>query len=122
MSPDKIESPRSAAGGSQDSVCLTANIVPLPQNATAAQEPVDRRTSLTGLSVAVRDVRIRLARNDIYDALCPVSRHSEAALLSLELDDDEGVEHHLRHIVDGIRSAALRYRELKALLSRPAPT
>jgi hypothetical protein len=119
MSPDKIESPRPAAGGSRDSVCLTANIVPLPQNATAAQEPVDRRTSLTGLSVAVRDVRIRCSRNDIYDALCPVSRHAEAVLLCIEANDDDGLEHHLRRVLDDVRKAAQKHKELRALLAEP---
>ena len=72
------------------------------------------------LSVAVRDVRVRLARDDIHAALGPVSRHSEAASLCLEPDDDEGLEHHLRRVVDGVRSAALKYRELRNLLSAPA--
>jgi hypothetical protein len=67
---------------------------------TSAPSPADRRTSLTGLSVAVRDVRIRLAREDIYAALGPVSRHSEAALLCLEVDDDAGLEHHLRPLFE----------------------
>ena len=71
------------------------------------------------LSVAVRDVRIRAARDDIHGALGSVSRHSEAALLSLELDDDAGLEHHLRRVVDGVRLAALKYRELRDLLSSP---
>ena len=74
------------------------------------------------MSVAVRDVRIRLARDDIHAALRPVSRHSEAARLSLELDDDEGLEHHLRRVIDGVRLAAQKYRELKDLLLSPAPT
>jgi hypothetical protein len=82
---------------------------------TSAPSPTDRRASLTGLSVAVRDVRIRLARNDIHATLGPVSRHSEAARLCLELDDDEGLKHHLRQVVDSVRSAALKYRELKDL-------
>jgi hypothetical protein len=72
------------------------------------------------LSVAVREVRIRLARDDIYSALGPVSRHAEAALFCLELDDDEGLEHHFRHVVDGVRKAALKRRELKDLLPSPA--
>jgi hypothetical protein len=92
---------------------------PLPQNATAAQEPVDRRTSLTGLSVAVRDVRIRCSRNDIYDAVCPVSRHAEAALLCIEANDDDGLEHHLRRVVDDVRKAAQKHKELRALLAEP---
>ena len=74
------------------------------------------------LSVAVRECRIRLSRDDIHAALGPVSRHSEAARLCLELDDDEGLEHHLRRVVDGVRLAAQTYRELKDLLSLPAPT
>jgi hypothetical protein len=89
--------------------------------AAAKQElpPVDRRTSLTGLSVAVRDVRIRLARNDVYDALGPVSRYAECALYCLELDDDEGLELHLRRVVDSVRKAAGKHRELRVLLSEP---
>lgn len=75
---------------------------------------------LATLSVAVRKVRVRLARDDIHAALEPVSRHSEAARLCLELDDDEGLEHHLRHVVDGVRSAASKHRDLRALLSSPA--
>jgi hypothetical protein len=74
------------------------------------------------LSTAVREVRVRLARDDVYAALGPVSRHSEAARLCLELDDDQGLEHHLRHVVDGVRSAALKYRELTSLSSSPGPT
>jgi hypothetical protein len=69
------------------------------------------------LSIPVRDVRIRLARDDIHMALSPVSRHSEAAMLCLELDDDDGLEHHLRHVVDGVRLAALKHRELRSHLS-----
>jgi hypothetical protein len=71
----------------------------------------------TELSVAVRECRIRLSRDDIHAALGPVSRHSEAARLCLELDDDEGLEHHLRRVVCGVRLAALKYRELEGLLS-----
>jgi hypothetical protein len=67
----------------------------------------------TPLSVAVRECRIRVARDDIYAALGPVSRHSGAARLSLELNDDKGLEHHLRHIVDGVRLAARKHRELR---------
>ena len=95
-----------------------------PQTATPSSNAAAGSMGVTPttLSVAVRDVRIRLARDDIHAALGPVSRHSEAALLSLEFDDDNGLEHHLRHVVGGVRSAALRYRELKALLSPPAPT
>jgi hypothetical protein len=85
----------------------------------SALSPVDRRTSLTGLSVAVRDVRIRLARKDIYDALDPVSRHSEAVLICLETGDEEGLEHHLRRVVEGARKAAGKHRELRVLLSEP---
>jgi hypothetical protein len=73
------------------------------------------------LSVAVREVKVRLARDDIHAALGPVSRDSEAALLSLELDDDEGLEHHLRRVVDGVRLAAMKYRELERLLRSPTP-
>jgi hypothetical protein len=71
----------------------------------------------TTLSGAVREVRVRLARDDIYAALGPVSRHSEAARLCLELDDDEGLEHHFKHVVEEVRRAAQKHRELKTLLS-----
>jgi hypothetical protein len=119
MAPDKIEGLPPGSGGPQDSVSSAANSILLTQTATTAQEPVDRRTSLTGLSVAVRDVRIRCSRNDIYDALCPVSRHAEAALLCIEANDDDGLEHHLRRVVDDVRKAAQKHKELRALLSEP---
>jgi hypothetical protein len=79
--------------------------------------PVERRTSVTGLSAAMREVRIRLARDDIHSALGPVSRHTEAARLSLEIDDDVGLEHHLRRAVDDVRRAAQKHRELRTLLA-----
>ena len=91
MPPDKIEGLPPGSGGPHQGTAIAVARdcnIPLQQNPTAAQEPVDRRTSTSGLSVSVRDVRIRLARNDIYDALCPVSRHAEAALLCIEADDD----------------------------------
>jgi hypothetical protein len=73
------------------------------------------------LSVAVREVRIRLARDDIHTALGPVSHHALAARLCLELDDDIGLEHHLRHVVDEVRCAAQKHRELRGhLASIPA--
>jgi hypothetical protein len=118
MAPDKIEGLPPGSGGPQDGVSSAANSILLTQTATAAQEPVDRRTSTTGLSAAVRDVRIRLARNSIYDAICPVSRHSEAALLCLEANDDDGLEHHLRRVVDDMRKAVQNHKELRTLLGR----
>jgi hypothetical protein len=69
------------------------------------------------LSVAMREVRIRLARDDIFDALGPVANHSDAARHSLMVDDDEGLEHHLRHAVEGVRLAAQKYRELRGHLA-----
>jgi hypothetical protein len=71
----------------------------------------------TTLSVAVRECRIRVARDDAYAALGPVSRHSEAARLSLELDDDAGLEHYPHHVVDCVRLAARKHRELSQLSS-----
>jgi hypothetical protein len=52
------------------------------------------------LAVTVRECRIRLSRDDIRAALGPVSRHSEAARLCLELDDDEDLEHDLRPLFE----------------------
>ena len=119
MTPDKIEGLPPGSGGPQDSVSSAANSILLTQTAIAAQEPVDRRTSLTGLSDAVRDARIRLALDDIWHSLCPVSRHSEAALLCIEANDDDGLEHHLRRVVDDVRKAAQKHKELRALLAEP---
>jgi hypothetical protein len=79
--------------------------------------PFDRRKSVTGLSAAMREVRIRLARNDIYTAIGPVSRHSEAVLLCIELEDDEGLEHHLLRVITDVRKAAEKRRELRSLLA-----
>jgi hypothetical protein len=122
MPPDKIEGlPPGSVGPQGTAIALARDCnISLQQDRVAAQEPVDRRTSTSGLSVSVRDVRIRLARNDIYDALCPVSRHAEAALLCLELEDDAGLEHHLGRIVGDVRKAAQKHKELRALLAAPA--
>jgi hypothetical protein len=121
MPPDKIEGLPPGSGGPQGTAIAVARDcnISLQQNPTAAQELVDRRTSTSGLSVSVRDVRIRLARNDIYDALCPVSRQAEAALLCIEADDDDGLEHHLRRVVNDVRKAAQKHKELRALLAEP---
>jgi hypothetical protein len=68
------------------------------------------------LPAVLRDVRVRLARDDLYDALRPVPRHAQAALLSLEEDDDVGALHHLTIVIDGVRKAALRRRDLQVLI------
>jgi hypothetical protein len=121
MPPDKIEGLPPGSGGPQGTVIAVARdcTIPSQQDPAAAQEPVDRRTSTSGLSLPVRDVRIRLARNDIYDTLCPVSRHAEAALLCIEADDDEGLVHHLRRVVDDVRKAAQKHKELRTLFAQP---
>jgi hypothetical protein len=95
-----------------------------PEAASPRSDAAARPMSVppTTLSAAVREVRIQLARDDIHAALGPVSRHSDAARLCLELDDDDGLKHHLRRVIDDVRSAALKYRELKDLLSLPAQT
>jgi hypothetical protein len=80
---------------------------------------VDRRTSTTGLSAPLRDVRIRNARDDMWRALAPVSHHVQAVLLCLEIDDDDGCEHHFRHAYDAFRQAAHKRLELRSLLSSP---
>jgi hypothetical protein len=65
------------------------------------------------LSDAVRECRRRLALDDIWHALTPVSRHSDAAMLCLELEDIDGLNHHLARVVDGVRAAAKKFTELK---------
>jgi hypothetical protein len=122
MPSDKIEGLPPSSGGPQGiAIALARDCdIPLEQNPAAAQEPVDRRTSLTGLSAAVRDVRIRLSLGDIWDALAPISRHAEASLLCIECDDIDGLEHHLRRVVDDVRKAAQKHKELRALLAAPA--
>jgi hypothetical protein len=121
MPPDKIDGLPPDSGGPQGTAIAVARDcnIPLQQNPAAAQEPVDRRTSLTGLSVAVRDVRTRLSLGDIWDALAPISRHAEASLLCIECEDIDGLEHHLGRVVAGVRKAAEKRRLLRALLSEP---
>jgi hypothetical protein len=64
-------------------------------------------------SDAVRECRRRVALDDIWQALSPVSRHSDAAMLCLELEDIDGLNHHLGRVVDGVRTAAKKFAELK---------
>jgi hypothetical protein len=61
-----------------------------------------RRAWSPALSVAVRDCRIRAARDHIRAALGPVARHSEAARLCLELREQRPIEWR-----DGARCAFL---------------
>jgi hypothetical protein len=75
--------------------------------------PDDPTTGSTDLSSAVRECRWRVALDDIWSALSPVSRHSDAAMLCLELDDVDGLEHHLQRVVDGVRAAGKKFGELK---------
>ena len=65
------------------------------------------------LSDAVRECRRRVALDDIWQALSPVSRHSDAAMLCLELEDIDGLNHHLGRVVDRVRAAAKKFTELK---------
>jgi hypothetical protein len=122
MPPEEIEGQPAGSGGPQETaIALSRDCnISLQQNPAAAQEPVDRRTSTSGLSVSVRDVRVRLALDDIWHAVAPVSRHSDATMLCLELEDFAGLEHHLRRVVDDVRKAAQKHKELRALLSTPA--
>jgi hypothetical protein len=121
MAPDMLGAAPRCEAADDRQITKFGSSCSLAQNVPATQEPSalspDRRTSLTGLSVAIRDVQIRLAREDIYSALCPVSHDSEAALLCIENDDDEGLEHDLRRAVDGVRRAGQKHKELRGLLS-----
>jgi hypothetical protein len=80
------------------------------EDPTAASQ---RLAGSADLSSAVRECRRRVALDDIWQALAPVSRHSDAALLCLELEDVDGLEHHLQRVVDGVRAAGKKFGELK---------
>ena len=71
-------------------------------------QPLDRAALLY-------EIRIRLARDDMYQALEPVARHSETASYCLEEDDDEGLRQHLEIVVAAVKKAATRFNELRAL-------
>jgi hypothetical protein len=116
--PKTRASPRGNAGGPQDAACLPA----CSALSAAESEPGEENAAPVGpspqapapdLSVAVRECRKRVALDDIWHALSPVSRHSDAAMLCLELEDIDGIEHHLRRVVDGARTAAKKFGELK---------
>ena len=52
-------------------------------------------------------------------AIWPVLRDGESVFLCIENEDDEGIEHHLRRIVDRVNEAARKHRELTALKASP---
>jgi hypothetical protein len=81
--------------------------------------PFDRRTSVTGLSAAMREVRIRLARVDMDKPLGLASHHADAASICIEAEDDVGLEHHMLRFIAEAQKAAEKCRELKALKSSP---
>jgi hypothetical protein len=82
--------------------------------------PVDRRMAVTGLSPAMREVRIRLARDEMYAALATASQHALAGCLTLEIDDDVLTEQHLVKFIAAAQKVAEKRRELRALLASPA--
>jgi hypothetical protein len=124
MAPQTVRAgPRGdAETGSQNAAMLDGLHILSATDPESNQEKTaseDRRPSASGLSVAVRECRKRVALDDIWRALSPVSRDAEAALLCIENDDDDGLEHHLRRVVDDVRKAAQKYKELRALLAEP---
>jgi len=98
---------------------MTATTSRFDEKADAASTPVDRRAATIGLSPSMREVRIRLARDNIYSALGPASHHAQAACLCLEIEDDVGLEHHMLGFIAEAQKAAEKRRELKALLASP---
>jgi hypothetical protein len=85
---------------------------------------VERASKLSqarALSAAVLECRIRNAGEDIFRAMAPISRRAECVLYALELNDDEDLAHHMKHITDGVRAAWEKHRELRELLTSSAP-
>jgi hypothetical protein len=67
---------------------------------------------------AIRDVRAALLRDFIFEALEPVARENDAALLCLQNDDDVGARYHLKRVVARVKVAASTVRNLEALTCR----
>jgi hypothetical protein len=123
MSPEmKGAGPRAIAEtGPQDAFSSTTERTEDSQNTPANQPKIEAGSASPKspgkyLSDAVRECRKRVALDDIWHALSPVSRHSEAALLCIECEDFDGLEHHLGLVVDRVRKAAGKHKELRALL------
>jgi hypothetical protein len=71
---------------------------------------------IASLPSFARELRVRLARDDIYAALRGVPGHGEAAVICLMEDDDAGLFHHLGIVVAAVRRAAAQARELRGLI------
>jgi hypothetical protein len=103
-----------AGVGSQNTAMLgslqRSDNAPQAERQAASPEAI---AAAPDLSDAIRECRRRVALDDIWQALAPVSRHSDAALLCLELEDVDGLEHHLQRVVDGVRAAGKKFGELK---------
>jgi hypothetical protein len=112
--PVEVEGPQEIRNNVARVLFPDTKVAPVVQN----HSPTDRRTPTTGLSVAVHECRKNVALDDIWRALSPVSRHTDAAMLCLELDDFVGLEHHLGCVVDGVRKAGAKHKELRALLAK----
>lgn len=111
VDPETRASRRGNAGGPLDAACSAAESEP-GQERTTPVGP-SREAPATDLSVAVRECRKCVALDDIWHALSPVSRHADASMVCLELEDIDGIEHHLRRVVDRARTAAKKFGELK---------
>jgi hypothetical protein len=68
----------------------------------------------------VREARIYLLRDFVYDALSPVANDFEAVRLCLCNDDDLGARYHLNRAIKCVRAAAATFRELEALNAKQA--
>ena len=58
------------------------------------------------------------AKDELYAALFAAPRHGRAALESLEVDDDAGLEHHLDHFFRAARAAHVALKAVKRLQGR----
>ncbi len=100
------------AAGLSESVCLSADLqVNIPNEAPAQAEKRNPR--------AVREARLELLREAIFENLGAVSLFAETAKLLIEARDDAGMAHSVKMGAHHYRAAVVTANELAALKGAP---
>ena len=86
----------------------------LDLSARAAVEYRRERDRREPLKRDLEAERKTLIRDFIAEALTSAARDLDAALLSVENDDDVGTVHHFRRLLAAVKHAAQGYKELAA--------
>jgi hypothetical protein len=87
------------------------------------QEPSAEARAARERIVAECRERVRLedisrAKDELFEALHPAQCHARGAMASLDVDDDVGLEHHLKRFFAAARAAWTAHQTLTSLIKK----